>query len=108
MFEPESVFRTLYRDVLYQVSKSRVMAFEGSRDVILRSGFISRVENRLRVFYEQAIRGGHLHQRSTGVISEALMIVGTASRAVPPVWLVCVADLSMAYHADISSAKTAF
>lgn len=52
------MFRTLYRDAFYQVSKSRVMAFEGSRDVILRSGFISRVENRLRVFLEQSIRGG--------------------------------------------------
>lgn len=58
MFDPESVFRTLYRDVFYQVSESRVMAFEGTGDVILRSGFISRVEDRLRGFFEQSIRRG--------------------------------------------------
>jgi hypothetical protein len=50
------VFRTLYRDVFYQVSESRVMAFEGSRDVILRSGFISKVESRLRELFEQSSR----------------------------------------------------
>jgi hypothetical protein len=32
------------------------MAFEGTRDVILRSGFIGRVEDRLRGFFEQSIR----------------------------------------------------
>jgi hypothetical protein len=50
------VFRTLCRDVFYQVSESRVIAFEGSRDVILRSGFISEVETQLRGFFEQSIR----------------------------------------------------
>ena len=55
MFDPEDVFRTLYRDVFYQVSKSRVIAFEGSRDVILRSGFINNVESRLREYFEQSI-----------------------------------------------------
>jgi hypothetical protein len=55
VFDPKDVFRTLYRDVFYQVSESRVMAFEGSRDVILRSGFISNVESRLCEFFEQSI-----------------------------------------------------
>ncbi|KAH8799647.1 acyl transferase/acyl hydrolase/lysophospholipase, partial [Xylogone sp. PMI_703] len=56
MFNPESVFRTLYRDVFYQVSNSRVIAFEGTQDVILRSGFINSVENRLLEFFEESIR----------------------------------------------------
>ncbi len=52
MFDPEDVFRTLYKNVFYQVSESRVIAFEGARDVILRSGFISNVESWLREFFE--------------------------------------------------------
>jgi hypothetical protein len=58
VFDPKDIFQTLYRDVFYQVSKSRVMAFEGSRDVMLRSGFISKVESQLREFFEQSIRSG--------------------------------------------------
>lgn len=58
MFEPEDVFQALYKEAFYQVSESRVIAFEESRDVILRSGFISKFESQLRVFFEQSIRSG--------------------------------------------------
>ncbi|KAH8591179.1 hypothetical protein B0O99DRAFT_719438 [Bisporella sp. PMI_857] len=42
----EDVFRALYKKALYQVN------------VILRSGFISKVESQLRGFFEQSIRSG--------------------------------------------------
>jgi hypothetical protein len=45
VFDSELVFRTLYKDVLYYVSKSRVMAFEGSLDVVLFTGFVNGIEN---------------------------------------------------------------
>ncbi|KAI9767708.1 MAG: hypothetical protein M1839_004369 [Geoglossum umbratile] len=56
MFEPTSVFKTLYKGVFTQVSKDRVMAFEGSEDVILRSGFINMVENHLLDLFERSIQ----------------------------------------------------
>ncbi|KAF8856244.1 FabD/lysophospholipase-like protein [Acephala macrosclerotiorum] len=67
-FEPEDVFQTLYKDVFSQVSNHRVITFDGSPDIILRSGFVKRVENRLRVFWEQSICQGtpssDLHRRT--------------------------------------------
>ncbi|KAI9767350.1 MAG: hypothetical protein M1840_005759 [Geoglossum simile] len=55
MFEPTSVFKTLYRNAFTQVSKVRMMAFKGSKDVILRSGFINVVENHLLDLFERSI-----------------------------------------------------
>ncbi|KAH8650337.1 acyl transferase/acyl hydrolase/lysophospholipase [Tricladium varicosporioides] len=57
MFAPDTVFQTLYRDTFHQVSKSRVIGFEESPEIILRSGFINKVETQLRDFFEQSIRG---------------------------------------------------
>jgi hypothetical protein len=54
VFEPENVFRVLYRDVLYQVS-NRVIVFEGSQDIILQSSFTRLVESNLRGFFEQLV-----------------------------------------------------
>jgi hypothetical protein len=57
VFAPESVFQTLYRDIFHQVSKSRVIAFEGAPEIVLRSGFINKIETQLRVFFEKSISG---------------------------------------------------
>jgi hypothetical protein len=57
VFVPESVFQALYRDTFYKVNKSRVIAFEGAPEILLRSGFINNIETQLRVFFEQSIRG---------------------------------------------------
>ncbi|KAH9204856.1 patatin-like phospholipase-like protein [Leptodontidium sp. 2 PMI_412] len=57
MFDPELVFRTLYKDAL-QVSESRVMAFEGSPDVVLFSGFTNGIESQLRELFKQLTHGG--------------------------------------------------
>lgn len=57
MFAPKNVFQTLYRDIFHQVNKSRVIAFEESPEIILRSGFINKVETQLGDFFEQSIRG---------------------------------------------------
>jgi hypothetical protein len=57
VFTPDRVFQTLYRDVFHQVCKSRVIAFEGSPEMILRSGLIKRVETQLRVFFGRSIHG---------------------------------------------------
>jgi len=38
------MFKVLYREIFTRVSKNRVIAFENSRDVALRSGFINMVE----------------------------------------------------------------
>ena len=51
VFDPVSVFRVLYRDVIYRVYNDRVMAFEESSDVILRSGFIQLIENHLLKYF---------------------------------------------------------
>lgn len=49
-----SVFRLLYKDILLRVSDSRVIAFEGSTEVILRSGFIKLVESHFCEYFRQA------------------------------------------------------
>jgi hypothetical protein len=56
-FSSESVFQTLHRDIFHQVSKSRVIAFEGAPEMVLRSGFINKIETQLRGFFEQSIHG---------------------------------------------------
>ncbi|KAH8653952.1 acyl transferase/acyl hydrolase/lysophospholipase [Tricladium varicosporioides] len=58
MFDSGLVFRTLYKDALYQVSGSRVIAFEGSPDVVLVSGFINGIESQLRELFQQLTHGG--------------------------------------------------
>ncbi|EXJ56219.1 uncharacterized protein A1O5_12675 [Cladophialophora psammophila CBS 110553] len=58
MFDPVSVFRELYRNTLCRLSESRVMAFEESSDVILRSGFINSVERHLLGYFQQSSRRG--------------------------------------------------
>lgn len=55
MFDPVDVFRELYRDTLYRACGVRVMAFERSSDVILRSGLIDMVENHLRECFDRSI-----------------------------------------------------
>lgn len=44
VFAPDTVFQILYRDIFHQVSKSRVIGFEESPEIMLRSGFINKVE----------------------------------------------------------------
>src|SRR6266536_5086621 len=56
IFEPAEVFEVLYKDIFSEISKDRVMAFEGSEDVILRSDFINTVERHLERDFEQSIR----------------------------------------------------
>jgi hypothetical protein len=51
------VFRTLYKDVLYQVSSSRVMAFEESPEVVLVTGFMNGIEKQLRELFDQLNSG---------------------------------------------------
>ena len=52
-FEPKTVFNTIYKDVFCQVTKARVIAFEQSNHVILRSGFINMVENQFVRCFQQ-------------------------------------------------------
>jgi hypothetical protein len=44
VFVPDTVFQTLYRDIFHQVSKSKVIGFEESPEIILQSRFINKVE----------------------------------------------------------------
>jgi hypothetical protein len=56
VFDPVSVFNTLYRDVFYQVSESRSLAFEGSTDMILQTGFINLIKDHLIVLFEECLQ----------------------------------------------------
>jgi len=58
VFDPKLVFQTLYRDVLLQVSGTRVMAFEESPDMVLFSGFANRIESRLQELFNQLTHSG--------------------------------------------------
>jgi hypothetical protein len=57
VFDPVSVFRVLYRNVIYRVCNDRVIGFEESSDLILRSGFIKLIENHLLEYFRQSIHG---------------------------------------------------
>ncbi|KEY75282.1 hypothetical protein S7711_08625 [Stachybotrys chartarum IBT 7711] len=55
-FPPSRLFETLYVDILKKASQNGVMAFPESRDVVLRSGFLSKVKACFEEFSEQSIR----------------------------------------------------
>ncbi|KFA68462.1 hypothetical protein S40285_10808 [Stachybotrys chlorohalonatus IBT 40285] len=55
-FPPSRVFQTLYVDILTKASKNGVMSFPESRDVVLRSGFLSKIKACFEDFSEQSIR----------------------------------------------------
>jgi hypothetical protein len=57
VFDPKLVFQTLYKDIIYQMGESRVIAFEGSSDVVLISGFIKKIESQLQELFKQLIDG---------------------------------------------------
>ena len=57
MFQPEDVFQTLYKDSISQACRFRVLGFEESRDVVLRSGFISSIEDQLQLYFQESVRG---------------------------------------------------
>ncbi|KAJ0100665.1 hypothetical protein J7T55_002025 [Diaporthe amygdali] len=66
LFKPSDVFNALYREIFLQVSKSRVICFEGSSDVMLRSGFIDAVEKHFDESFGQLIRGPNTSARIHG------------------------------------------
>jgi hypothetical protein len=43
VFSPIKVFNVLYKSLICKVSKDRVITFEDSKDIILRSGLINLV-----------------------------------------------------------------
>ncbi|KAF1948543.1 patatin-like phospholipase-like protein [Byssothecium circinans] len=47
------LFETLYKTSLCKVSKDRVIAFDASSDVMLRSGFISLIKKHLQQYFEE-------------------------------------------------------
>lgn len=56
VFDPTAVFDTLYRDAFYKAAKDRIIAFEETNDVILRSGLINTTRNHFVGCFEQLIR----------------------------------------------------
>jgi hypothetical protein len=58
VFYWKDVFQVLYKDILLNVNKNRVIAFEESTDVILRSGFINLIRNCLEEGYLKYTRDG--------------------------------------------------
>lgn len=51
VFDSEDVFKVLYRDTLQQLGASGVIAFPESSDIILRTGFVGLVEQRLLQYF---------------------------------------------------------
>ncbi|KAI1091684.1 hypothetical protein F5B19DRAFT_493094 [Rostrohypoxylon terebratum] len=49
-FPPGRIFHVLYEDVFSEVSANRVLSFEQSRDVVLRSGFVAKVKTQFEKF----------------------------------------------------------
>lgn len=47
VFQPGKVFEVLYKEALHQLIETRVIAFEGSTDVLLRTGFFNIVKKHL-------------------------------------------------------------
>jgi len=54
VFPPRDVFRVLYKDVLSKVCQGGVIAFKESRDIILRTGFLSMVEKYFEEYAERS------------------------------------------------------
>ncbi|KAF4451419.1 putative patatin-like phospholipase [Fusarium austroafricanum] len=59
-FAPENVFSLLYEGNLKNACKHRVMAFEESNKVILRSGFVDMVRKHFEHYVHQATHGSKL------------------------------------------------
>ena len=64
-FDPSSVFRVLYKDILHRLIDNGVISFEESTDVILRTGFINGVEKYLKEYFRQY---SYKHGRSSAEI----------------------------------------
>ena len=55
MFDCQTIFDTLYRSALRQVSDARVIALRETGDVVLRSGLTCMVENHLARLFAKFI-----------------------------------------------------
>ena len=68
VFPSIKVFEVLYKALFSKVSKDRVIAFEDSKDVMLRSGFINLVEKLLQLYFEELTQDGtpalEIHRRN--------------------------------------------
>jgi hypothetical protein len=52
------VFNVLYNSLIRKVSKDRVITFENSKDIILRSGFINLVAKHFKLYFKQLTKTG--------------------------------------------------
>ncbi|EXK83413.1 hypothetical protein FOQG_12275 [Fusarium oxysporum f. sp. raphani 54005] len=59
-FAPEEVFRLLYEDNLKNACRHRVMRFEESNSVVLRSGFVDMVRKHFEHYVQLATQGSKL------------------------------------------------
>lgn len=57
VFDCKDIFNALYRPALLQVSEARVIAFDETNDVVLRSGMVNMVETHFTRYFEQLIAG---------------------------------------------------
>ncbi len=64
MFESAQVFQSLYRDVLSEALGGRVVSFEGSPDIILRSAVLKLVQGKLSQYLDTLISKAQLSSAS--------------------------------------------
>ncbi|PSN58648.1 hypothetical protein BS50DRAFT_510039, partial [Corynespora cassiicola Philippines] len=53
-FAPTAIFKALYQELMHRVSEGRVIAFDDSNDVLLRSGFTAVIENSINHFFRDS------------------------------------------------------
>jgi len=75
VFEPVDVFHALYRDPFRRAITSGVMAFDESKDVVLRGGFIGLIENHFVDYFNRCLQGtqrssADIHRENTKSFQE--------------------------------------
>ncbi|KAK1754174.1 patatin-like phospholipase-like protein [Echria macrotheca] len=55
-FRAVDLFRVLYKDMLIKANEDRVIAFDGYKEVILRSGFITKIEKFFEQYSERSVK----------------------------------------------------
>lgn len=64
MFDPVQVFQSLYRDALREALGGRVVSFEGSPDIILRSAVLKLIQGKLSQYFDSLVSGTELQSAS--------------------------------------------
>ncbi|KIW09696.1 hypothetical protein PV08_12039 [Exophiala spinifera] len=64
VFDSAQVFQSLYRDALREALGGRVVSFEGSPDIILRSAVLKLIQGKLSQYFDSLVSGTELPSAS--------------------------------------------